>query len=173
MRDFGLDVFLTDFFVGVNTGTGLIFAEIEKGGFLIDRRGEVVHHVGMQTNEDSRLVWSDERGGAVGDKPAKAARKRKASKKNKGADLNRGGFPNDGVVRVCREKSGRGGKTVTVLYGVPGTDGDRQKMLKTLKARCGCGGTLRESFLEIQGDQRDKILAFLEDQGLDAKSAGG
>lgn len=128
---------------------------------------------GMQQNEDSRLVWSDERGGAVGDKPSKAGRTSKAKKKNQGAGLSRGGFPQDGVVRVCREKSGRGGKTVTVLYGVPGSEGDRKRMLKKLKARCGCGGTMRESFLEIQGDQRDKILSFLEGEGLDVKRAGG
>ena len=125
----------------------------------------------MNARDDSRLVGSDERGGAVGDKPLKHARKSKKAKA--GPDLNRGGFPRDGVVRVCREKSGRGGKTVTVLYGVPGTREELSRLLKELKQLCGCGGTLKESFLEIQGDQRDKILAFLETQGVDAKAAGG
>lgn len=126
----------------------------------------------MNTPNDSRLVWSDERGGAVGDKPSKAGRKRKKTPP-KGDGLARSGFPKDGVVRVCREKSGRGGKTVTVLYGVPGSDADRKRLLKRLKAQCGCGGTQRESFLEIQGDQRDRILAFFEQEGVAAKAAGG
>ncbi|WFB36690.1 hypothetical protein P3T73_02805 [Kiritimatiellota bacterium B12222] len=124
----------------------------------------------MSTEDNSRLVWSDERGGAIGDKPSKNQRKQK---KKKATSNSGGGFPKDGVIRICREKSGRGGKTVTVLYGVPGSQGDRNDLLKRLKQLCGCGGSLKESFLEIQGDQRDKILLYLEQQGHKAKVAGG
>jgi translation initiation factor 1 len=125
----------------------------------------------MSANDNSRLVWSDERGGAVGDKTSK--NQRKQQKKAAPAAKSGGGFPKDGVIRVCREKSGRGGKTVTVLYGVPGSQADRGDLLKALKQLCGCGGAQKESFLEIQGDQREKILAYLEEKGLKAKVAGG
>ncbi len=123
------------------------------------------------SRDNSRLVWSDEQGGAVGNKPSK--QKRKDSKPKKGGGMARGGFPNDGIVRVCREKSGRGGKTVTVLYGVPGSAADRKSLLKELKQRCGCGGSVQDAFLEIQGDQREVILTFLEEKGIPAKPAGG
>lgn len=121
------------------------------------------------SSDNSRLVWSDERGGAVGGKPSRQKRKDQKSKKSSG--VAKSGFPKDGVIRVCREKSGRGGKTVTVLYGV--SPSDRKDLLKELKKRCGCGGAMKDAFLEIQGDQRDVILAFLEEKGLPAKAAGG
>lgn len=111
-------------------------------------------------------------GGAVGDKTSKNKRKQKKKKASPAAKSG-GGFPKDGVVRICREKSGRGGKTVTVLYGVPGSQGEREDLLKTLKQQCGCGGSMKGSFLEIQGDQRDKILEYLESQGMKVKLAGG
>jgi translation initiation factor 1 len=98
----------------------------------------------MSMKENSRLVWSDEQGGSVGDSGLKHARKSQKKKKSSATGLNRGGFPQDGVVRVCREKTGRGGKTVTVLYGVPGSDKERKSLLKELKAGCGCGGSLKE-----------------------------
>jgi len=126
----------------------------------------------MSSKNNSRLVWSDERGGAVGDKTSKNQRKQQKNKK-KPVSKSGGGFPKDGVIRICREKSGRGGKTVTVLYGVPGSQGDRKDLLKKLKQLCGCGGVVKESFLEIQGDQREKILGYLEDQGMKVKVAGG
>ena len=127
----------------------------------------------MNNNDNSRLVWSDELGGAVGDKTSKNQRKQKKKQKAVPASQSGGGFPKDGVIRVCREKAGRSGKTVTVLYGVPGSQGDRNDLLKKLKQLCGCGGALKESFLEIQGDQREKIMVYLTAQGMKAKAAGG
>lgn len=124
----------------------------------------------MNLESNSRLVWSSEAGGRVGGSKEKKARK---ANKSKNEDAGRQGFPKDGIIRVCREKSGRGGKTVTVLYGVPGTAADRTSLLKDLKQLCGCGGVLKNSFLEIQGDQRDKILPYLESRNLPAKNAGG
>ncbi|MEX2606980.1 MAG: translation initiation factor [Kiritimatiellia bacterium] len=124
----------------------------------------------MNVESNSRLVWSSEAGGRVGGSKEKTGKK---AKKNKTGDLGRQGFPKDGVIRVCREKSGRGGKTVTVLYGVPGSAADRSCLLKDLKQLCGCGGVQKDSFLEIQGDQRDKILPFLDSRNLAAKNAGG
>lgn len=124
----------------------------------------------MNLESNSRLVWSSEAGGRVGGSKEKSSKK---AKKLKTGGLSQKGFPNDGVIRICREKSGRGGKTVTVLYGVSGSASDRSKMLKDLKQLCGCGGVQKDSFLEIQGDQRDRILSYLESKNLPAKNAGG
>lgn len=121
-------------------------------------------------NSRTRTVWSDERGGQIGGSPSKQNRKKK-QKAPKG--VTRAGFPDDGIVRVVREKSGRGGKTVTVVVGVPGGNPAKEDMLKELKKLCGCGGKLTSGVLEIQGDQRERILVYLEGKGLKAKPAGG
>jgi len=79
----------------------------------------------------------------------------------------------DGVARVQRESKGRGGKTVTVVRGLP-LDGEALAALgKALRTACGTGGTLRDGQLELQGDHVDAVLAALAARGLRAKRAGG
>ena len=80
-------------------------------------------------------------------------------------------LPNDGVVRVFREKGGRRGKTVTVVRGVPARDLDA--VASDLKRLCGTGGSAKDGVVEIQGDHRPKIVARLEAQGHRVKLAGG
>ena len=79
----------------------------------------------------------------------------------------------DGVARVRRETKGRGGKTVSVVTGVP-LGGDELKGLAgELKRRCGTGGTLKDGTIEIQGDHCDLIIAELAARGFKVKRAGG
>lgn len=79
-------------------------------------------------------------------------------------------LPNDGVVRVFREKGGRGGKTVTVVRGL---SGDLNAVAKDLKRHCATGGAVKAGAIEIQGDHREKIVARLQSAGYRAKPAGG
>ena len=79
--------------------------------------------------------------------------------------------PNDGVVRVSRETSGRRGKTVTVVRGIPPRD--LTAVASDLKRRCGSGGAVKDGAVEIQGDHRPKVVAHLEAQGYRVKLAGG
>ena len=79
----------------------------------------------------------------------------------------------DGVVRVRRETGGRGGKTVTAIYGVPLTEPKLKDLAGDLKRLCGTGGTLKDGTIEIQGDHRDRIVAALEQRGYAVKLAGG
>jgi translation initiation factor 1 len=79
----------------------------------------------------------------------------------------------DGVVRVRRETGGRGGKTVTVVYGVPLPEAKLKDLAGNLKRLCGTGGTLKAGTIEIQGDHRDRIVAALEQRGYTVKLAGG
>ncbi len=79
----------------------------------------------------------------------------------------------DGKVRVTRETSGRGGKAVTVVRGLPLDAAALGQLGKQLKAACGTGGTVKDGVIEVQGDHADKVLALLLAQGYAAKRAGG
>ena len=79
--------------------------------------------------------------------------------------------PNDGIVRVSRETSGRRGKTVTVVRGVPARELD--EVASDLKRQCGSGGSSKDGVVEIQGDHRPKVVARLEAKGYRVTLAGG
>ena len=79
----------------------------------------------------------------------------------------------DGIVRVSRETGGRGGKTVTVVRGVPLDAPALVGLAATLKAACGCGGTVKDGVIELQGDRRDAAVAHLEKAGWRVRRAGG
>ena len=79
----------------------------------------------------------------------------------------------DGIVRVSRETKGRKGKGVTLVTGVPVTAEALVTLAKKLKQKCGTGGTVKNHIIEIQGDQRDIIVAELIAQGFKVKKAGG
>jgi translation initiation factor 1 len=79
----------------------------------------------------------------------------------------------DGIVRVSRETQGRNGKAVTVISGLPLSLAELAKLASELKRRCGCGGTVSENRIEIQGEHRDLLMAELAHRGFSAKRAGG
>ncbi|MFZ9024200.1 MAG: translation initiation factor Sui1 [Anaerohalosphaeraceae bacterium] len=79
----------------------------------------------------------------------------------------------DGIVRVGRETKGRKGKAVTLITGVPLSAAELKRLARELKARCGCGGTVKDGVIEIQGDHRDKLIEVLKSKGWSVKSSGG
>ncbi|WP_028311225.1 translation initiation factor Sui1 [Derxia gummosa] len=79
----------------------------------------------------------------------------------------------DGPVRVMRETKGRGGKTVTIVRGLPLDEAALAALGKKLRTACGSGGTVRDGVLEIQGDHADRLVALLMAEGHAAKRAGG
>ena len=108
---------------------------------------------------NSRLVYSTD----GGDRRKVPAERRK--------DDPRGPrLPDDGVVRVFREKGGRGGKTMTVVRGLPPADLDA--VAGELKRGLGSGGAVKAGAVELQGDHRDKVAARLEAKGYRVKLAG-
>jgi translation initiation factor 1 len=80
---------------------------------------------------------------------------------------------NDGMVRVQKESKGRGGKTVSVIYGLPLSRTELTILAARLKQKCGSGGTVKERTIIIQGDKVDFIVQLLQKEGFDAKRAGG
>ena len=81
--------------------------------------------------------------------------------------------PKDGVVRLHRDRKGRGGKVMTLITGVPGSSASVDELATTLKRFCGCGGAVKGGVIEIQGDLRERLAGKLTDLGYQVKIAGG
>lgn len=79
----------------------------------------------------------------------------------------------DGIARVRRESKGRGGKTVTTIQGLCLTLEELKTLTAALKKRCGCGGSLKDGVIEIQGDQVELLIEELQKRGFTAKKSGG
>jgi len=107
---------------------------------------------------DPRVVWSSEGGDRRRERPEASAPPRPAG---------------DGRVRVRRETSGRRGKAVTTVSGVPREDAELRALAGRLKRRCGVGGAVKDGVIELQGDHRDVVLEVLRAEGYDAVLAGG
>ena len=80
---------------------------------------------------------------------------------------------NDGVVRLFRERAGRGGKVVTVIRGLPGDGKTLQALAAELRRLCGAGGTVKDGAVEVQGDHRERVAEWLRGLGYTVKLAGG
>lgn len=79
----------------------------------------------------------------------------------------------DGMVRVSRQTKGRGGKSVTLVRGLPLDPAALALLGKQLRTACGSGGTVKDGVIEVQGNHCERILAELRKHGHDAKRAGG
>ncbi|WBL73169.1 stress response translation initiation inhibitor YciH [Serratia liquefaciens] len=79
----------------------------------------------------------------------------------------------DGIVRIQRQTSGRKGKGVCLITGIDLDDAALDKLAAELKKKCGCGGSVKEGVIEIQGDKRDLLKQLLEGKGMKVKLAGG
>ena len=81
---------------------------------------------------------------------------------------------NRGRVDIIRETGNRGGKTVTVVTGFVGIgEPEKDRLAKAMRAACGCGGTVKEGRIEIQGDQRETVARILAEAGFRPVFAGG
>ncbi len=109
-----------------------------------------------------RLVYSTD-GGRVASEDASPRSSQKAGVK----------LPEDGVVRIFRERAGRGGKVVTVIRGLPERGPALAARAADLKRFCGAGGTAKDCQIEIQGDHRERLAARLRALGYGVKLAGG
>lgn len=79
----------------------------------------------------------------------------------------------DGIVRIQRQTSGRKGKGVCLISGIDAADAELVKIAADLKKKCGCGGSVKDGVIEIQGDKRDLLKTLLEARGYKVKLAGG
>ncbi|MCO7261421.1 stress response translation initiation inhibitor YciH [Dickeya zeae] len=106
-------------------------------------------------DDNSRLVYSTDTG-RIDEPEQKAARPK-----------------GDGVVRIQRQTSGRKGKGVCLITGIDLDDTALDVLAAELKKKCGCGGSVKDGVIEIQGDKRDQLKQLLEAKGMKVKLAGG
>lgn len=78
------------------------------------------------------------------------------------------------MIYIQRERSGRGGKTVTVCTGFTGIHPEGlQELARRMRIDCGTGGTVRGQAVELQGDCRDRVQSWLERDGYPTRRSGG
>jgi translation initiation factor 1 len=77
--------------------------------------------------------------------------------------------PQQQTLKIQASKSGRKGKTVTIISGFQCSSSTLTKLLKQLKTKCGAGGTIKDNVMEIQGDRRQQLVKILTDLGYKAK----
>jgi translation initiation factor 1 len=124
----------------------------------------------VELMKNNRLVYSTESGRvcpSCGNPATKCTCKKKKAVKKQSI------YPNDGIVRIRREVKGRQGKTVTAVYGIPLDDKKLQQLAKSLKRKCGSGGTVKDGVIIIQGDHRENLLDEIKQQGYNVKLSGG
>ena len=72
---------------------------------------------------------------------------------------------NQQKLRLNMERTGRGGKTVTLVKGFVGSDEDINTLCKLLKQKCGVGGSVKDGEIIIQGDHRQRLVEILKKEG--------
>jgi translation initiation factor 1 len=93
----------------------------------------------------------------------------KAAPRKTNAPQPQNAVPDDGVIRVFREK--RRASHVTLVHGL--TPAEIDATGKELRKRCGTGGTTKNGIVELQGDHRDAIVAYFTERNRRVKKAGG
>ena len=80
---------------------------------------------------------------------------------------------NEQKLYVSIDRKNRRGKSVTLIEGFIGNDEDAKDLAKKLKQLCGVGGGFKNSIIYIQGDQKNKVVTFLQKLGVVVKLKGG
>ena len=116
---------------------------------------------------DERVLVYSTDGGLPLPKPAPAQRKTQPVARAMPDALRQA--QGDSTIRVARER--RRNSALTIVHGLAAAE--LEAVGKELKRLCGTGGTAKNGVVEIQGDHRDRIVAYFEERGRRVKRAGG
>lgn len=72
-----------------------------------------------------------------------------------------------------RSRKGRAGKTVVTIEGLQLDEAGLSELARTVRQRCGTGGTVKDGVIEVQGDIRDRVAQTLQGLGYRVKLVGG
>ena len=108
---------------------------------------------------NNKTVWSSEHGDL--------------RKKEQNSATGKSLPPQQQIIYLHRESSGRGGKAVTLVKNLTLSNDDLKSLTKKLKQECGTGGTIKDNVIVMQGEQREKIADILQKFGYKVKIAGG
>jgi translation initiation factor 1 len=75
------------------------------------------------------------------------------------------------IVMLDRKK--RAGKEVTLIKGFIGSEDDLTELARKLKTKLGTGGSAKDGEIIIQGDFRERVMAWLISEKFKVKKAGG
>lgn len=81
--------------------------------------------------------------------------------------------PEEQMLEAHLEKKGRGGKVAIIIKGFEGPEEDLKDLGKKLKSYCATGGSVKNGEIIIQGNMRDKAMAYLKEKGYKVKRVGG
>ena len=116
----------------------------------------------MKDRENARIVYSSAAGKIC----------RGCGQPERGCQCGRAAsepVPDRPVAKLRMEKAGRGGKTVTVVFGLPNNAAFLKDLTQELKRACGTGGTVTDDGVELQGDLRDRVRDALVAKGFGVK----
>jgi translation initiation factor 1 len=136
----------------------------EAYGFAVGSQGDrrpPWHHPAMADPPRGRVVYSSERGRTCArcgwpESDCRCASRAPAADEPVPARI---------VVKLRMEKAGRGGKTVTVVDGLPRNAAFVAELARDLKRSCGTGGTVLDGAIELQGELRDRVRELLAKRG--------
>lgn len=74
-------------------------------------------------------------------------------------------LPAQQKIKIRLDKKHRAGKAVTLVEGFRGKEIDKEELGKKIKTFCGTGGSVKEGEIIVQGDNRDKVLQWLQKNG--------
>jgi translation initiation factor 1 len=121
----------------------------------------------MGNEENARLVYSTDAGRICPQCGLPVERCRCSQNRGSSARYT------DGSVHIALDRKHRRGKVVTIISGTSGDDAELAQLCRELKMLLATGGSAHDGQVELQGDQRERVMAYFATRGIKTKRVGG